>query len=108
MKSNMQNQSIKIHVKLKYRATNGTAVTSLHPFIYATKVIMVRAFCNYLRIFISIFCKTEEKYNIHSTDILKSWDKFYKAGHVIVFIWDTRSITILSLKLLDNLQNIYC
>lgn len=40
-----------------YLAANWAVFTSLHPFIYATKVKMVSAMCNYLGVFSSVLCK---------------------------------------------------
>jgi len=48
-------------------ATNWTAFTSLHPFINATKVKMMRAFGHYLGVLRSIFFKTGR------TNILLFW-----------------------------------
>lgn len=55
---------IKLHTNLwaftefHLLATNWTALTSFHPFIYTAKVKMVRALCCDFRIFGRIFIKT--------------------------------------------------
>jgi len=59
VRKNLKVQEIKY-----YLPTNRTAVTSLHPLIYATKMIMVITFCHYLWILFSVFCKENIRRNI--------------------------------------------
>lgn len=44
-----------------YLATNWTTITSFHPFVNTTEMVMVRTFRNYLGVFNSILCRKKKK-----------------------------------------------